>query len=63
MAKYNIYFKDSVKKDFRTIPKKDIIRILKRIVSLVAEPIPLGCEKLASQERYRIRQGRYRIVY
>ena len=23
----------------------------------------MGCEKLTGQERYRIRQGRYRIVY
>ncbi len=26
-------------------------------------PRPTGCEKLSDQERYRIRQGDYRIVY
>lgn len=63
MAEYKIYFRESVKKDFRTIPKKDATRILHQIRSLSAEPRPLGCEKLTSQEGYRIRQGRYRILY
>lgn len=26
-------------------------------------PRPPGCEKLSGQERYRVRQGVYRIVY
>jgi mRNA interferase RelE/StbE len=63
MAAYEIYFKESVEKDFRDIPKKDLKRILQRIESLAIEPRPSGCEKLTGQERYRLRQGRYRIVY
>jgi len=63
MAEYKVYFRESVEKDFRIIPKKDVNKILKRIELLTAEPRPLGCEKLTGQERYRLRQGRYRIVY
>jgi mRNA interferase RelE/StbE len=63
MAEYKIHFRESVEKDFRVIPKKDVKQILQRIELLAAEPRPLGCEKLTDQERYRIRQGRYRIVY
>ncbi len=63
MARYKVFFKQSVEKDFRSIPKKDIKKILKRIKMLEEEPRPQGCEKLTSQERYRLRQGRYRIVY
>ena len=63
MAGYKIYFKESVEKDFRPIPKKDIKKILQRIDSLTINPRPPGCEKLTGQERYRLRQGRYRIVY
>ena len=63
MAEYKVHFKESVEKDFRVIPKKDVKKILRRIELLAAEPRPLGCEKLTDQERYRIRQGRYRIVY
>ena len=63
MAKYKLYFRESVEKDFRVIPKKDLIKILKRIDSLTIDPRPSGCEKLTGQERYRLRQGRYRILY
>lgn len=63
MAEYKVFFKKSVKKDFSTIPKKDLQRIIQLIGSLADNPSPNGCEKLTGQERYRVRQGRYRIVY
>jgi len=63
MAAYEIYFKESVEKDLREIPRKDLKRVLQCIKSLAAEPRPSGCEKLTGQSRYRVRQGRYRIVY
>ena len=63
MALYKIYFRESVEKDFNSIPKKDIQKILSRIEALREDPRLSGCEKLTGQERYRVRQGRYRIVY
>ena len=63
MASYSIVFKQSVAKDFRQIPNKDIQRILKRIDSLGDDPRPVGAEKLSGDEKYRIRQGNYRILY
>lgn len=63
MASYEIIFKKSVAKDLRRIPKKDVARILKRINALAENPRPPGCEKLSGRERYRVRQGVYRIVY
>ena len=63
MGEYEVYFRQSVEKDFKGIPKKDIKNILQRIKLLAKEPRPPGCEKLTGQERYRIRQGKYRIVY
>jgi mRNA interferase RelE/StbE len=63
MAEYKIYFKASVEKDFRTIPKKDLQKIILRIQALARDPRPPGHEKLTGQERYRIRQGHYRIIY
>ncbi len=44
-------------------PKKDLSKIIKRIGELADDPRPPGCEKLTGQDRYRLRQGRYRIVY
>jgi len=63
MAAYKVHFKASVERDLTTIPKKDLKEILKRIEGLTGNPRPWGCEKLTGQERYRLRQGRYRIVY
>ena len=63
MAVYKVFFKESVRQDLGDIPKKDLKRILSRIKSLAADPRPPGCERLTGQDRYRLRQGRYRIVY
>ena len=63
MAAYKIFFKKSVEKDFNVIPKKDLKKILGRIEALAEDPRPPGCEKLTGQQRYRLRQGRYRILY
>ena len=63
MAAYKIFFKKSVWKDFKTIPNKDLKRILERIESLGENPRLSGCKKLAGQKRYRLRQERYRILY
>lgn len=63
MARYKVEFKRSVFKDLRPIPKTDVKRILKRIAALAADPRGPGCEKLSGQERYRVRQGIYRIIF
>ena len=63
MAAYRIFFKKSVEKDFKVIPKKDLVKILERIEALAEDPRPSGCEKLSGQQKYRLRQGRYRILY
>jgi len=63
MAAYNIFFKDSVRKDLDVIAKGDLQRIMERIGRLAVDPRPVGSEKLSGQEKYRVRQGNYRIVY
>ena len=63
MARYKLVFKKSVSKDLRPIPNQDVARILQRMEELQENPRPVGSEKLSGQERYRIRQGVYRIIY
>jgi len=63
MAKYEIALRRSVLKDLDNIPKKDVKRIASVIRSLAHNPRPARSKKLSGQERYRIRQGRYRILY
>jgi mRNA interferase RelE/StbE len=63
MGKYRLTFRASVAKDLRPLSKKDVARILRRFDQLAENPRGPGCEKLSGQNRYRIRQGDYRIVY
>jgi mRNA interferase RelE/StbE len=63
MERYKLVFKKSVAKDLRDIPKRDVAGILERLRTLAIEPRARGCEKLSGQERYRVRQGFYRIIY
>jgi len=63
MARFKLVFKKSVARDLRNIPKKDVARILKCFDSIAEDPRGPGCEKLSGQDRFRVRQGIYRIVY
>jgi len=63
MEKYRITFKKSVTKDFKSIPKSDVQRILAKIDSLAVDPRRDGAIKLSGHNLYRIRQGLYRIIY
>ena len=63
MEPYRIIVKQSVSKDLRKIPKKEVKRILSAIQALAENPRPPQSKKLSGQERYRLRQGSYRILY
>ena len=63
MESYRIVVKKSVSKDLKKIPKKDVQRILEAIEALAQDPRPPQSKKLSGQERYRLRQGDYRILY
>ena len=63
MGRYKILFRHSVARDLRAIPKQDLRRILTTINALSEEPRPVGMEKLSGQEKCRVRQGNYRIIY
>jgi mRNA interferase RelE/StbE len=55
--------KASAAKDLEATPKKDRKRLATRIKGLATTPRPTGSEKLSGEEKYRIRQGDYRILY
>jgi len=65
VARYSVRIKTSAVKEIKAIPtKRERQRIVNRISALADDPRPLGCQKLAGGEnRFRVRQGRYRIVY
>jgi mRNA interferase RelE/StbE len=65
VARYSVEIRTSAIKDLEAVvPKRERQRIVRRIAALGDEPRPRGCEKLAAAgDRYRVRQGRYRIIY
>jgi mRNA interferase RelE/StbE len=56
-------FTRSAAKELERVPTKDRHRIVARIGTLADNPRPAGAEKLSGDDKYRIRQGDYRILY
>lgn len=63
MASYSILIKRSAAREIDALPAKDRRRVVAKIESLAHNPRPPGCEKLSGEEKYRLRQGDYRILY
>ena len=64
MARYSLLFTETFYQNLRRIPSKDAKRILSRVNGLADDPRPSGNQKLSGRkDRYRIRQGHYRIIY
>jgi mRNA interferase RelE/StbE len=63
VARYKLFIKPSAAKEIEAVPRKDRLRIIDRIHSLAEDPRPPGCEKLTGDDKYKIRQGNYRILY
>jgi mRNA interferase RelE/StbE len=64
VARFEVLIKPSAAKEIEAISRKrDRQRIVHRIELLADDPRPHGCRKLSGRNRYRLRQGRYRILY
>lgn len=63
MVNYKVRLKQSAVKELEQLPRQDLARVISRIGALSRDPRPSGYEKLSGQERYRIRQGNYRVLY
>ncbi|MBN2426561.1 MAG: type II toxin-antitoxin system RelE/ParE family toxin [Calditrichaceae bacterium] len=63
MENYKVFIKPSAKKELESLPKNDLIKIVEKIKNLSVDPRPHGAEKLSDDDKYRVRQGNYRIMY
>ncbi len=63
MARYEILIKPSAAREIEALPRKDRLRVVRRVARLADNPRPPGCEKLSGQGKYRVRQGNFRIIY
>jgi mRNA interferase RelE/StbE len=63
VARYSLFIKPTATKEIEAVPRADRVRIIERIHGLATDPRPPGHEKLSGDDKYRIRQGHYRILY
>ena len=65
MKLYQIEVKASARKQIQALPKQMQDRVGKAIDELALDPRPRGCKKVsgAGSDRYRIRVGRFRVIY
>jgi len=63
VASYKLLIKRSAARELEGLPPKVRRRVAGQIETLTATPRPQGVEKLSGQEKYRIRQGDYRVLY
>ena len=63
MASYRLLIKASAARELEALPRKERTRVVGRIRQLAMHPRPRGSEKLSGNEKYRIRQGNYRVLY
>jgi mRNA interferase RelE/StbE len=64
VARYRLLIKPAAVKEIEAIPlKRERQRVVERISKLAEDPRPSGSEKISGQDKYRVRQGRYRILY
>jgi mRNA interferase RelE/StbE len=63
VARYRVEIKRSAEREIAALP--DAVRrlVVRRILALADDPRPHGSQKLAGDDKYRLRQGDWRIVY
>ncbi len=60
---YTLLAKPTIEKDFRSIHPDDLAVLNDKIKSLAEQPRQSKTEKLKGVEGYRLRVGKYRILY
>ena len=63
MASYSVLVKRSAEKEIAGLPLGVRRRVVDRVLALADLPRPVGSEKLTGDDKYRIRQGDWRVVY
>ena len=64
MEPFEIQWRNSTRKDLRSLPRQEVARIVSAVGELASDHLPHGSQKLSGSERtYRIRVGDYRVIY
>lgn len=60
---YQLQVLRRAQKELARLPKNEYQRVRDAIGALADDPRPSGCKKLTGREGWRIRVGRYRVLY
>jgi mRNA interferase RelE/StbE len=63
VAAYSVLISRPAEREIERLPVSVRRLIVRRIASLSDDPRPVGSRKLAGDDKYRVRQGDYRIIY
>jgi mRNA interferase RelE/StbE len=63
VAAYRVLITRSAEKEIERLPDGVRRLVVRRILALADDPRPHGSQKLSGEDKYRIRQGDYRVVY
>jgi mRNA interferase RelE/StbE len=63
VASYSIALKWSAPRELEALSGPERRALIGRIRALSGDPRPAGSERLSGAHRYRVREGRYRILY
>lgn len=60
---YRVEVEDRARRELLRLPKSAVCRLVEAVRALAHDPRPPGSKKLTAREGYRVRVGRYRILY
>ena len=61
---YELQYRPGIERDLSRLPKGVLARVDRALMSLIQDPRPHGCKKLAGGgDLWRLRVGDWRIVY
>ncbi len=60
---YDVFITRRAQRELARLPKEEYNRVRDAIFNLGRNPRPRGCLKLTAREGWRIRVGKYRVIY
>ncbi len=63
MKAYRVLLEKKAERGLYDLPKGEVYLIVESLDALATDPRPPGAKKLLKQEGYRIRKGKYRILF
>ncbi len=63
MKKYRVLLEGNAGRAIQELPRSDVKLISESLDGLESDPPPPGAKKLLKQEGYRIRKGKYRVLF